>query len=182
MGANGSWWFPTGKKHQELIVPDGFGKKHQEIMVPDDFLIGKKESGTKRHHQGICPWFHCFFPLLEPMGDLLLGPMGGPIRGPVEETLRKKPSETSRDHYKKPLGKSHQKPLGTIRPLGNWDTIRTPLEETIRTPLGKYINTIRKIYISLLVLASQFPNGLMVPNGFLMVFKGFFQQGVHPLY
>ena len=55
-GANGSWWFPTGKKHQELIVPDGFGKKHQEIMVPDDFLIGKKESGTKRHHQGICPW------------------------------------------------------------------------------------------------------------------------------
>ena len=55
--------------------------------------------------------------------------------GPVEETLRKKPletirkkqSETSRDHYKKPLGKSHQKPLGTIRPLGNWDTIRAPL-------------------------------------------------------
>ena len=124
-GANGSWWFPTGKKHQELIVPDGFGKKTSRDNGSWWFLM--EESGTKRHHQEICPWFHWFFSLLEPMGDLLLGPMGGPIRGPVEETLRKKPSETSRDHYKKPLGKSHQKPLGTIRPLGNWDTIRAPL-------------------------------------------------------
>ena len=76
-GANGSWWFPTGKKHQELIVPDGFGKKHQEIMVPDDFLIGKKESGTKRHHQGICPWFHCFFPLIRTNGRFTIRTNGG---------------------------------------------------------------------------------------------------------
>ena len=28
MGANASWWFSTGKKHQELIVSDGFQKEN----------------------------------------------------------------------------------------------------------------------------------------------------------
>ena len=142
-------------------------RKHQEIMVPDDFLIGKKESGTKRHHQGICPWFHCFFSPYQnqweiyyqdqwgdPLGDQQKKPLGKSPQKPVGTITRNHQEKATRnhqgpldhqgigtplgDHQKKPLGKSHQKPLGTMRPLGNWDTIRTPLEETIRTPLGHH--------------------------------------------